>query len=54
MSRSAFSQVRRSLYKTQRAMGTVQSARRGGAGSVAKRLVRRRITRSLMRGLWGN
>jgi hypothetical protein len=49
MSRSAFSQFRSALYKTQRAMGTVQAAERGGAPRVAKRLMRRAVMRTLFR-----
>lgn len=53
MSKSALSQFRRALYKTQRGIGTFQAAERGGAPAVAKRLVRRDVTRTLLRGLWG-
>ena len=50
--RSGLSQLRRGLYFTQRGIGTFQAAERGPV-PLAKRLVRRRVTRSLMRGLWG-
>ena len=54
--RSTFSQVQRDLYLTQRGMGTVRAMRRGPA-PLAKRLVRRRLTRSFFGalrkgGLW--
>lgn len=42
--------VRRALYKTQRAIGDVQAAKRGPQ-VLAKRLVRRSLTRSLFRAL---
>jgi hypothetical protein len=48
--RSTFEQVRRDLYKTQRAMGDVEAAERG-PGPLAKRLVRRKLTRSFFRML---
>jgi|HubBroStandDraft_4_1064222.scaffolds.fasta_scaffold310431_1 hypothetical protein len=51
---SGLEQFRRALYKTQRGIGTFETAERGGAPAVAKRLIRRRVTRTLMRGLWGN
>ena len=44
--RSALSELRRSLYLSQRAIGDVQAAQRG---TLAKRLVRRQVTRSLFR-----
>lgn len=40
-------QVRRDLYFTQRGLGDLQAAKRG---RLAKRLVRRSLTRSLFRG----
>jgi len=46
MSKSLYSQTRRTLYKTQRAMGDGQAAKRG---TLPKRLVRRSVTRSLFR-----
>jgi hypothetical protein len=46
--RGTFGQIRRDLYLTQRAMGTVQAAGRGPR-PLAKRLVRRSVTRSLFR-----
>jgi hypothetical protein len=46
--------IRRNLYLGQRAIGTFQSYQRHGVLGVAKRLARRRVTRTLMRGLWGN
>jgi hypothetical protein len=42
-------QIRRSLYVSQRTIGDYQAARRGTLG---KRLARRTITRTLMRGLF--
>ena len=44
-------EIRRSLYYSQRTLGDLQAARRGRLG---RRLVRRRVTRSLMRSLWGS
>lgn len=44
--RSAVTQVRRALYKTQRAVGDVQAAQRG---TLVKRVVRRQATRTLFR-----
>lgn len=46
--RSTFEQVRRDLYKTQRAMGDVEAAERGPV-PLAKRLVRRSLTRAIFR-----
>jgi hypothetical protein len=48
--RSAWNQTRRSAYLLSRDMGDVSAARRGPA-PLAKRLVRRSITRSLFRML---
>lgn len=42
-------QFRRAMYKGQRGIGTYQTARRGGAPAVGKRLARR----ALMRGVIG-
>ena len=44
-------EIRRSLYLGQRALGDWQAASRG-PGVLGRRLVRRRITRTLMRSLW--
>jgi len=44
--RSILSQTRRDLYLSQRAIGDVQAAQRG---TLAKRLIRRQVTRSLFR-----
>jgi len=41
--------IRRNLYLTQRAIGDVQAL---GRGRLGRRLLRRRVTRSLMRSLW--
>jgi len=46
--RSGLEQVRRTLYKTQRLIGDGQAARRG-AVPLARRLIRRRLTRDLFR-----
>jgi hypothetical protein len=46
--RSAWSQVRRSLYFTQRTMGDASAAARGPA-PLAKRLIRRSVRRSIFR-----
>jgi hypothetical protein len=51
--RSTWNQVRRDMYLTQRAMGTMSAAARGPV-PLAKRLARRKVTRTLMRRLWGN
>jgi hypothetical protein len=45
-------QVRRGLYLGQRSIGDLQAFERGGALGLGKRLVRRRIARTLMRGLF--
>ena len=50
MARSAWNQVRRDLYLTQRTMGDISAAQRGPA-VLAKRLVRRDLTRALFRVL---
>jgi len=50
MARSAWNQVRRDLYLTQRTMGDVSAAKRGTLG---KRLARRDLTRALFRVLRG-
>lgn len=52
MSKSELGRIERDLYKTQRAVGDVRAVETGGAPKLAKRLVRRRVTRSLLRGLW--
>jgi hypothetical protein len=49
-SRSMLSQYQRNLYLASRALGTVRAAGRG-PGPLAKRLVRRRVTRVLFGGL---
>lgn len=46
--RSTLSQVRRAAFLTQRAIGDVQAVQRG---TIAKRLVRRSLVRSLFRAL---
>lgn len=48
MSRSGWSQVQRTLYFTQRAMGDISAAQRGPV-VLGKRLLRRKATRSI----WG-
>lgn len=49
--KNSFEQIRRDLYKTQRTMGDLQAARRG-PGPLAKRLIKRRINRRLLRWIW--
>ena len=51
MTRSTWNQIRRTLYKTQRTMGDIEAASRG-PDVIAKRLIRRRVTRALARP-WG-
>jgi hypothetical protein len=46
--------IRRNLYLGQRALGDVAAFQRGGFLGLGRRIVRRRVTRSLMRSLWGN
>lgn len=46
MARSTLSQLRRILYLTQRDLGDLQAAQRG-PGPLAKRVVRRKVIRSL-------
>ena len=48
---STFEQIRRTLYRTQRAMGTAEAAGRGPR-PLAKRLARRSLTRTIMRSLF--
>jgi hypothetical protein len=45
-------QIRRGMYVGQRSIGDLQSFERGGAAGLGKRLVRRKVTRTLMRGLF--
>lgn len=47
-------QIRRSLYIAQRSLGDLEALNRSapGGGRLVRRLVRRRITRTLMRELW--
>jgi len=45
-------QIRRQLYLGQRALGTIEAYQRHGMLGVGKRLVRRRITRTVLRELW--
>lgn len=47
---STFETIRRILYFTQRTMGDAQAAQRG-PDVLAKRLVRRAVTRAFFRGL---
>jgi hypothetical protein len=44
-------EIRRSMYLGQRTIGNLQAAARG-PGPFTRRLVRRKVTRTLMRGLW--
>lgn len=46
-------EIRRSMYLGQRTIGDYQALRRGGPARLGKRLVRRAVTKRLMRGLWG-
>lgn len=46
------SQVRRSLYVGQRAIGDYQAFERGGVFGLGRRLARRKVTRTLMRSIW--
>jgi hypothetical protein len=48
MTARRWNQARRGMYKTQRTMGDLSAAARGPL-PLAKRLVRRRVTRSLFR-----
>lgn len=48
--RSALGRTRRGLYKSQRAIGDYQAVRRGRLG---RRVVRRSLTRGIMRGIFG-
>jgi len=50
--RSAWNQTRRTLYFTQRTMGDLSAASRGPR-PLAKRLVRRSLTRALFRSMRG-
>jgi len=50
MARSDLEQIRRAMYKGQRAIGDFQAARRG-PDVLARRLVRRDLTRALFRVL---
>ena len=52
MARSDLEQVRRAMYKGQRAIGTYQAAQRG-PGVLAKQLARRDLTREFFRLLRG-
>jgi hypothetical protein len=45
-------QIRRGMYLGQRSIGDLQAFERGGPASLGKRLVRRKVTRTIMRGLW--
>ncbi len=47
--RSDAESLRRSLYVSQRAIGDYQALRRG---RLPQRIIRRKVTRSLMRALW--
>lgn len=48
--RSTLSQLRKLAYRTQRDIGDVQAAERGPQ-ALAKRVVRRQVTRTLLRWL---
>lgn len=50
MSRNKLEQFRRTLYFAQRGVGDFQAAKRGPA-TLAKRLVRRSLTRAFFRSL---
>ena len=46
--------IRRNMFFGSRALGDIGAYQHGGVPGLGRRLVRRRITRALMRGLWGN
>lgn len=46
--------IRRNLYLGSRALGDAAAFQRGGFLGLGRRIVRRRITRTLMRSLWGS
>jgi hypothetical protein len=47
-------ELRRGLYFGQRSIGDLEALQRAGAAGLGKRLVRRKVTRALMRELWGS
>ncbi|HXB50325.1 MAG TPA: hypothetical protein VNW50_21405 [Streptosporangiaceae bacterium] len=47
-------ELRRGLYFGQRSIGDLEALQRGGAIGLGKRLMRRKVARALMRGLWGS
>jgi hypothetical protein len=47
-------ELQRGLYMGDRSVGDLQEFERRGALGLGKRLARRKVTRTLMRGLWGN
>lgn len=49
--RSGTEELRRSLYLGSRTIGDLQAAR---SGTLGRRLIRRSVTRRLMRSLWGS
>ncbi len=48
--RSGAEELRHDLYLSQRTIGDYQALKRGRLG---RRIIRRNVTRRLMRGLWG-
>ena len=44
--------VRRNLYMGQRAIGDVEAFERGGTSRLARRIIRRKVTRALLSELW--
>ena len=46
--------IRKNLYYGQRALGTLGAYQRHGVLGVGRRLARRKVTRTLMKGLWGS
>jgi hypothetical protein len=47
-------ELQRGLYVGQQSIGDLHALERGGALGLGKRLARRKVTRTLMRGLWRN
>ncbi len=53
MRRSGLRTFERDAYKVSRAAGDLEAVERGGAPRLARRLVRRKITRSILSRIWG-
>ncbi len=48
-----FEEIERDAFKVSRAAADIEAIKTGGAPKLGRRLVRRKITKSLLRRIWG-